>query len=796
MVWGAGCAGPTHLVILSGVHGRVAPAEGGLCLLEEGAPVLGVVGWGVDIGTSAGPGTPMRSPGPQTWLPLCTHAQSPSSPGIRFPGSSRLGRAPCRVPPTSHLSPRAQHPSRIQPRLSSGSPGWLATIKQPQQEVEGAMLPRGESRLIALPTHASDWSPVYPWSPWAGPPGGLGRVPRCQASPLSMFREQGSSSQSSLSRQLDCAFQLLAKPAPVASTSPLAVLKSSPSRPLKFPQSPEGPGQVGKGLGLAGQGPLWAFVGTSSVEPLTLHLPLGGLVQRHEELHDRGQLHLQPEADGHAHDDVVGRWAEDGEARCRQGYGEGHSEGQGDGRGEGRGPGTCQAQVSSQKGRSLHTQRPSLQMLLSRGHRVRAPPPPPLPCQPWPGTHHCSQSLVIPWPGVYRCPCSLQWHWLTGTQPPPAMSSYTVPGTAREAASPRLAQKEPESPLGGCPQASHPQASLILWADACGPHPVPGSGSGHGAPASRPGRRRSGSKVITRRQPPSRPPQALGKSLTPRPLLPGPTRVLGGGRSTSVPPLPPPPSRAVPSAQARTQGQGCRRLAWWAVPGQGLLHTHLPGRNSRPCGAPRTGCSLAGASRCPCRASRSPGTPCSRGRSWLQPQRPEIRVRLGHSSRSTPRRGEKASQPKVSVPPLPVPCADTAPTPGSGGTAREPAGHQRLPQSEAVLQFPGRPPAWEHWRENSATVLQTQASPPEQRQRSCWQASRYGSSGTRSWQSVKASAASSRSHSARWEWTWVSTLLRGQLRRDPHPGRGDSRARHRMLRPAPPRGPRTPRQAG
>lgn len=63
-----------------------------------------------------------------------------------------------------------------------------------------------------------------------------------QALPLSMLREQGSSSQSNLSWQLDWAFQVLAKPAPVASTIPPDVMKSSLSRPLKFPQRPTGPG--------------------------------------------------------------------------------------------------------------------------------------------------------------------------------------------------------------------------------------------------------------------------------------------------------------------------------------------------------------------------------------------------------------------------------------------------------------------------------------------------------------------------------------------------------------------------
>lgn len=53
--------------------------------------------------------------------------------------------------------------------------------------------------------------------------------------------------------------------------------------------------------------------------PLTLHMPLGNLVQRQEELHDGQQLHLQPEAEGGVHHEVVGGRLEDGEAGCKAG---------------------------------------------------------------------------------------------------------------------------------------------------------------------------------------------------------------------------------------------------------------------------------------------------------------------------------------------------------------------------------------------------------------------------------------------------------------------------------------------
>lgn len=62
------------------------------------------------------------------------------------------------------------------------------------------------------------------------------------------------------------------------------------------------------------------------------------------------------------------------------------------------------------------------------------------------------------------------------------------------------------------------------------------------------------------------------------------------------------------------------------------------------------------------------------------------------------------------------------PSPRAAPPSSRPPG--RLRQSAAVLQLPGRPPAWEHWRENSARVLHTQAAPGGHRQRSWAQASR------------------------------------------------------------------------
>lgn len=95
------------------------------------------------------------------------------------------------------------------------------------------------------------------------------------------------------------------------------------------------------------------------------------------------------------------------------------------------------------------------------------PPGPPSPQRstarwdPRPGTHHCSQLLVISWPGVYRCPCSLQPHWLTGMQLPPAMSSYTVPATGHVP----LSRPDPAAPRAtGAPGLPPTDPSLgALW---------------------------------------------------------------------------------------------------------------------------------------------------------------------------------------------------------------------------------------------------------------------------------------------------------------------------------------------
>lgn len=135
-----------------------------------------------------------------------------------------------------------------------------------------------------------------------------------------------------------------------------------------------------------------------------------------------------------------------------------------------------------------------------------------------------------------------------------------------------------------------------------------------------------------------------------------------------------------------------------------------------------------------------------------------------------------------------------------------------LRQSSEVLQLPGCPPAWEHWRENSARVLQTQEVPDGHWQRSCTHACTYSSSGTRPRQSAKAVAVSSFSHSARCGRTRergeagpCPPLLRvvhrppAQERLLPQAGvlASDSRALSRTPGPAPPRGRRTrPRACG
>lgn len=223
---------PTHLVILGWVHGGVAPLKRGLGLLQQGAPVLGVVGCGgfsplSGTAALARPCVPLpRHPGWSRHCPSVDQNRPPPSGQVPLASRQlpRRGRRPVGV----RVSSRGHHPRISRP--SAGSLGQLppwATVSQPQ----------GRRQQAASRPHLTH-PPLPPRNPVC-----LGPGPGGQASPLSMLRAQGSSSQSSLSSQLDWAFQVLAKPAPVASTSPPAVLKSSPSRPLKFPQRPEGPGQ-------------------------------------------------------------------------------------------------------------------------------------------------------------------------------------------------------------------------------------------------------------------------------------------------------------------------------------------------------------------------------------------------------------------------------------------------------------------------------------------------------------------------------------------------------------------------
>ena len=223
---------PTHLVILGWVHGGVAPLKRGLGLLQQGAPVLGVVGCGgfsplSGTAALARPCVPLpRHPGWSRHCPSVDQNRPPPSGQVPLASRQlpRRGRRPVGV----RVSSRGHHPRISRP--SAGSLGQLppwATVSQPQ----------GRRQQAASRPHLTH-PPLPPRNPVC-----LGPGPGGQASPLSMLRAQGSSSQSSLSPQLDWAFQVLAKPAPVASTSPPAVLKSSPSRPLKFPQRPEGPGQ-------------------------------------------------------------------------------------------------------------------------------------------------------------------------------------------------------------------------------------------------------------------------------------------------------------------------------------------------------------------------------------------------------------------------------------------------------------------------------------------------------------------------------------------------------------------------
>lgn len=126
--------------------------------------------------------------------------------------------------------------------------------------------------------------------------------------------------------------------------------------------------------------------------------------------------------------------------------------------------------------------------------------------------------------------------------------------------------------------------------------------------------------------------------------------------------------------------------------------------------------------------------------------------------------------------------------PCSPGVPQAPGWPWCLPQKEAVLQLPGRPPAWEHWREYSATELHTQLSAAVHWQRSRTQASTYSSSGMRSRQSSKAATVSRLSHSARWErceWAAACATVAFQRCRDLPPRPADPQ-NSTPLEPVPP----------
>lgn len=100
---GAG-AGATHLVILRGVHGCVALAEGGLCLLQQGAPVLGIVGCRGSR-TSAGRPPSSSPPSPAAWPPrlerLCPRPHTGPAPPAQGKSHPSSGGAPPASPPST-----------------------------------------------------------------------------------------------------------------------------------------------------------------------------------------------------------------------------------------------------------------------------------------------------------------------------------------------------------------------------------------------------------------------------------------------------------------------------------------------------------------------------------------------------------------------------------------------------------------------------------------------------------------------------------------------------------------------
>lgn len=171
---------------------------------ESGCPItLAGVGTAFSVDQALAP--PSRSGHPRTEPPCKPEVPTTAPPPRDLPGRSEV-------------SPGGRGARASTQQAAGPGPAPWAAVNQPRGRQQ-----RGDDHLEQTGTcpHPMSGQQPHPQWPKASAPrrGGV--------SPVSMLSEQGSSSQSSLSWQLDWAFQVLAKLAPVASTRPPAVLKSS-----------------------------------------------------------------------------------------------------------------------------------------------------------------------------------------------------------------------------------------------------------------------------------------------------------------------------------------------------------------------------------------------------------------------------------------------------------------------------------------------------------------------------------------------------------------------------------------
>lgn len=264
------------------------------------------------------------------------------------------------------------------------------------------------------------------------------------------------------------------------------------------------------------------------------------------------------------------------------------------------------------------------------------------------------------------------------------MSSYTVPATARGVLLP------PAGPGGR--QAPLPQAPLMLWVTLWSPHSAL-------APSQEPpGPRGQAAGVLARKVAPTRDSRSLhsvcGQEGSPGR---GPHPRLREGRA---PPRGPLSAAKDPGSRAQSEARP-RRPAAPTFRAEAAVHAVLLAQAADL----QVGAGVH-AGRAALQVNHVPGAALG----WNAQAAPERRGRLHPRGLGLP---PAAGRPRAQAgaPPL------AGSRPPSPPTCRRHSRH-----SVGVLQLPGRPPAWEHWRENSATVLHTQDAPGGHWQRSSMQA--------------------------------------------------------------------------